>query len=74
MQNIKLTKSQFELIAHTIRTLPIGGKPEYDSEHREAIAEHFANRLGSTNPNFKRERFIEWCTTRPLNKFSTFVE
>ena len=75
MQNIKFTKSHVEVIAHMIRTLPLDAVNSVNLlDQRIAIAEHFADRMASTNPNFKRERFIEWCTTRPLNKFSTFIK
>lgn len=67
-----LQKGQFELIAHTIRTLPfdkLGIRPQAGFIVRSGIAEHFANRLEGTNPIFDREKFIEWATVRPLNKF-----
>lgn len=49
-----LTRQHFVLIADTIRNLP----GIHDDHQRFTIAESFANRLGQTNPNFDRDRFM----------------
>lgn len=50
-----MSKSQFALIAETIRSLLV---PE---RSRRNIAEHFASALTATNQQFKRELFIAAC-------------
>jgi hypothetical protein len=53
---INFQRRHFELIASTIKSLPV------DEVTREKIAEEFARNVGWTNPNFKHDRFIEACT------------
>ena len=48
---VKLQHRHFVLIADIIRDFG------YPAERRR-IAEHFANRLARTNPNFDRSRFV----------------
>lgn len=59
MRKASMQKRHFELIANTIRELP-------DLATRQIVAEHFARNIAHTNGQFKRERFIEWCTTREV--------
>lgn len=60
-----MTRSEFELIAHTIRefvppTLPM---PESVlATYRQELAEKFADSLAPTNPRFDRDRFIRTST------------
>jgi hypothetical protein len=50
-------------IAETI--VSIRGK--FGSGDARIIAEHFADDLGGTNPNFDRQRFVDAATGEPSN-------
>ena len=59
-----MTRSDFELIAAILREarghIPYG-YPEQQSWNR--FIDQVADQLSLTNPNFKRERFIEACNS-----------
>lgn len=55
----KMTKSHFELIAERTRSFP---DFEYTLAGRARLADHFADALAATNPNFDRARFIAAAT------------
>lgn len=50
-----MTRKDFELIAETINRL------NFTLEHKQFIAEAFADSLRGTNSNFDRMRFIFAC-------------
>jgi hypothetical protein len=50
------TRKHFEAHAETIRTSGLS------TSERRRLAEHTANYLATTNPQFSRERFVEWAT------------
>jgi hypothetical protein len=50
-----MSRKDFVLIAATIKALAIS------PEDRARVAEDFAYTLRTTNPNFKRERFLAAC-------------
>jgi hypothetical protein len=50
-----MTRKDFVLIASSINDLPL----MYDT--KKLIAQHFADRLSSTNQAFNRQRFILAC-------------
>jgi len=50
-----MSRKDFVLIAATIKALAIS------PEDRKRVAEDFAYTLRTTNPNFKRERFLTAC-------------
>jgi hypothetical protein len=50
-----MSRKDFVLIAATIKALAIS------PEDRKLVAEDFAYTLRTTNPNFKRERFLAAC-------------
>lgn len=57
-----MQRRHYELIAEAVRELDYtfpGGR--FDGEHRRAVAQHFASRLRSTNPNFNEARFLKAC-------------
>lgn len=51
----KMTRAHFELIANTIRNMPIG------KQTRKKIAKQFASNLCATNPQFQSAKFIQVC-------------
>lgn len=54
-----MTRQHFEHIADSIATAPV------DAETRRKLAEHFGDRLGSTNAQFNRSKFVERASTDP---------
>ncbi|MDO8839638.1 MAG: hypothetical protein Q7V31_11985 [Parvibaculum sp.] len=56
MAKASMSRAHFVLIARTIAALP-------DNARSEA-AEAFADALASTNPEFKRERFLTACDAK----------
>jgi hypothetical protein len=52
---MKLTRGHFQVIADAIATF----ETAYDTNTE--LAEHFADQLSRTNPNFDRERFLTAC-------------
>lgn len=52
-----MTRKHFELIAATVRTLPLS------YEERALVAAAFAERLASQNARFDRARFLRACVT-----------
>jgi hypothetical protein len=50
-----MSRKDFVLIAATIKALAIS------PEDRKRVAEDFAYTLRTTNPNFKRDRFLTAC-------------
>lgn len=56
MRDYKMQKRHYQLIADLIRTAPL-------ALGRRHLAEHFADGLRKTNPQFSRERFLEACET-----------
>lgn len=59
---MKMTRQHFELIADAIRTAPQNPTTRDGNAIRQDLAEHFADRLGATNPLFQRDKFIERAT------------
>lgn len=53
-----MERRHFEHIADSISSAPV------DEETRTKLAHHFADRLGSTNGMFKRDKFIERATSK----------
>ena len=51
-----MQRKHFELIAETVRDMPNANTTE-----RRNIAQWFADKLASTNPNFDRARFLRAC-------------
>jgi hypothetical protein len=51
-----MTRKDYELIAATIRDLPV------DAETREVTARRFAHELYGTNPRFNPDRFVRVAT------------
>jgi hypothetical protein len=63
-----MTRKDFNLIAETIRLLPSfetfqadGKLYPTDIVNFDALCRRFAEALATTNPRFKRERFIAAC-------------
>lgn len=54
----QMTRKDFELIARTIRELPLD---HIASEQRRLIAYSFAGHLAATNDQFDKDRFIAAC-------------
>lgn len=54
-----MSRKDFELIASTIHDMD-----DINETIRQHIAETFAHRLASTNPNFNASRFIDACMGR----------
>lgn len=54
-----MTAQDFRLLADAIRTAP--------AENKLALAEHFANALGNTNPMFDAERFMAAAAGEPTS-------
>jgi hypothetical protein len=52
----KMQRRHFEFIAGTIRN-----SQDLTADEKALVARVFANRLGVTNSNFKRDKFIEAC-------------
>jgi hypothetical protein len=52
----RLTRKHFVAQAETIRTSGLS------TTERRRLAEHTADYLATTNPQFSRERFVEWAT------------
>ena len=52
-----MTRKHFQIIANTINSLVLDGTLDPWNAARTATA--FADDLGSTNPRFNREKFIE---------------
>jgi hypothetical protein len=52
--DINFQRRHFECIARAIASCPEGLS-------RQELAEHFANRIGWTNPHFQRDKFIRWA-------------
>jgi len=52
----RMSKRHFEQLADGIRTLD-----GISNITRKILAEKTATTLANTNPEFSRERFIEWC-------------
>ena len=50
-----MTRKDFVLIASVIANL------SFDDDTRAGVAEDFANKFGSTNARFDRERFLKAC-------------
>lgn len=50
-----MTRKHFKLIADTIR------QTHMSVADRKALASNMADSLATTNPNFKRARFLEAC-------------
>lgn len=50
----------FATIATIISRLPDGGD-DYENDLRGEVAQHFADHLRATNPNFDRSRFLRAC-------------
>jgi hypothetical protein len=62
MKTPKLSRQDFQFIADVIKELPsFECKQDNDVVRHSAIVERFASALASTNPNFKRDRFIAAC-------------
>ncbi len=51
-----MTRQHFQLIADVLNEYEFA-----DPEDRVNLANRFADRLRTTNPNFNRDRFIEAC-------------
>ena len=49
-----MQRRHYNFIAETIREIK-------DAGYRADVAQHFADRLRYTNPNFNRARFLEAC-------------
>lgn len=63
-----MSRKDFRLIAETIRLLPSFDLPpldswgsHFDAVRFDALVSRFADALATTNPRFKRERFIAAC-------------
>lgn len=57
-----LQHRHFATIATIIREMDKVSNQEHGFiDIREDVAEHFADLLGKTNPNFDRERFLRAC-------------
>ncbi len=54
---MQLTRQTFQLIAEAVQDF-VHNDPGVTLE----LAEHFADRLADTNPNFDRDRFIDVAT------------
>jgi hypothetical protein len=55
-----MSRSHFQFIADTIASLTTSGLTPAQAKK---VAEAFANRLGYTNAQFNRGKFIDACTT-----------
>lgn len=55
-----MQRAHFQLIADVLKGVKGFYPPVGEAQH-ENIAEAFADRLRSTNPNFNRSRFLEAC-------------
>ena len=57
-----MTRQHFQHIADSISSAPV------DEETRTKLAHHFADRLGSTNGQFQRQRFIDAATRKTASR------
>jgi ABC-type branched-subunit amino acid transport system ATPase component len=57
-----MTRKDFELIAHVLRTSPhLRALDELAAEVRDSLAQEFANALANTNERFDRAKFLKAC-------------
>ena len=57
-----MTRQHFQHIADSISTAPV------DEKTRTKLAHHFADRLGATNGQFQRQRFIDAATRKTASR------
>ena len=58
----RFTRQHFQLIAEMLRTTkPAASMDRQSKDQWEWTVQCFAAQLATTNPNFKRDRFLEVC-------------
>ena len=56
-----MSRKDFQLIAETIKGLSLNWGGHLNDPSHDRVANDFADKLASTNPNFNRARFLRAC-------------